>query len=420
MKLSRFSTDTTGGRKRVSATVTWEDCDRPPCEIYFETDSRFAESLWCNPHAFLVGCVIPAFVQGEARVLVEEAICPELREGLTTALMWLRHWFYLPERKLPTIDAKVRASALRRAATARAGLFFSGEVDSLATLRWNRLRIPREHPASIKDGVLIFGLHNEDAQMRRDIEAQLSVIADEAGIVLVPIATNLVQSLGEGVNWEKEWQGSVLAATAHALAGGLTEASIGASHFLPDVVPNGSHPVLDPNYSSCALRIRHEGITLSRFAKTKLVAEWDTALQNLWVCNQIPLGTKPSRDTLNCGKCEKCVRTMLALLLVGVLHKTRAFPDKDVSIDTLRAVGHHDVLGDVYMHYDELVPLLREKGRTDLISVVKELARKSRKAQHAEAWKWRARDLDRKYLGSGLTKLKRMLQTGRAIPAQGM
>ncbi len=33
---------------------------------------------------------------------------------------------------------------------------------------------------------------------------------------------------------------------------------------------------------------------------------------------------------LNCGKCEKCVRTMLALLALGVLHRSHAFPVNDV------------------------------------------------------------------------------------------
>jgi hypothetical protein len=37
------------------------------------------------------------------------------------------------------------------------------------------------------------------------------------------------------------------------------------------------------------------------------------------------------QDMLNCGKCEKCVRTMLGLLAVGAMDKTDAFPVKDVS-----------------------------------------------------------------------------------------
>jgi hypothetical protein len=419
MKIGKFVVDRMGDRKRVSAAVTWEDCDRPPCEIYFETDYRFAESLWCNPHAFVVGCVIPAFVLGEARVLVEEAICPELREGLTTALMWLRHWFYPSDRKLPRIEAKVEASARQRATAARAGLLFSGGVDSLSVLRWNRLHVPLEHPASIKDGVLIFGLQGEDAQMRREIEAQLSVVAEEAGIVLVPIATNLVQSLGDVVPWEERWEASVLASVAHTLAGRLTQVSIASTHDIRNMFPLGTHPVLDPNFGSSDLRIRHEGIMLSRLAKTKLIAEWETALQNLRVCNVVPFAKKTSQGTLNCGKCEKCLRTKLAMLVLGVLHRTRVFPEKEVSAEMLRALRFRDI-GHVADFYGELIPFLQDQGRTELISAVRGLLKKGRRARVVEKLKSRMKDLDRHYLGAALTTLRRKLQPEIVVPSQGM
>ena len=407
MKIERFSTDTAGGQKRISATVTWEDCEQPPCEIYFETDSRFAESLWCNPDAFLVGCVIPAFAQGESRILVEEPICPELREGLMTALMWLRHWYYSPDRKLPTIEAKVRASASQRTTAARAGLLFSGGVDSLATLRWNRLRIPREHPASIKDGVLIFGLQGEDAQMRREIETQLSVIAEDAKVTLVPIATNLVKNLRGMAPWEDQWEAGALAAVAHTLAGRLTHLGVGPTHDISTMMPLGSHPVLDPNYSSRDLRIRHEGIILSRFAKTKLVSEWDTALQNLRVCNKIPFGKRTEQGTLNCGQCEKCVRTMLGLVALGALDRTRAFPSKQVSADLVRSIPGFDRMIR-YRFYIDLIGPLKEKGREDLVREIEDLMKRGRPRQVAKLLEKKLVEVDQHYLNGWLGKVKRL------------
>src|SRR5690606_28784571 len=79
-------------RARVTATVTWEDCDRPPHEMYFETDEQFATALSFNPNAFLTACVLPAMRHGEERVLVEGQVCPELLDGLTTAMAWIRYW----------------------------------------------------------------------------------------------------------------------------------------------------------------------------------------------------------------------------------------------------------------------------------------------------------------------------------------
>ena len=410
MKIGEFSTDTTGERKRVAATVTWEDCDQPPCEIYFETDGRFAESLWCNPDAFLVGCVIPAFVRGEARVLVEEAICPEVRDGLMTALMWLRRWYYPPDRKLLTIDANVHASASKRATGARAGVLFSGGVDSLGVLRWNRLQVPLGHPASIKDGVLIVGLHDEDARMRREVEGQLSLIAEDAGVTLVPIATNLVKSLGGMVHWEDQWEGAALAAVAHTLAGRLTQLSVASTHDIPTMMPLGSHPVLDPNYSSRELQIRHEGIILSRLAKTKLIAEWDTALQNLRVCNLVPLGKKTGQGTLNCGSCEKCIRTMLALVALGALERTRAFPCTDVSADLVRTISHFDRMIR-YRFYIELLGPLKERGREDLVRAIEELIRRSRPTEVVDIVRGKLVEVDQCYLNGWFRRVKRLARS---------
>jgi hypothetical protein len=407
MKIERFLTDTTADRKRVSATVTWEDCDQPPCEIYFETDSRFGESLWCNPDAFLVGCVIPAFALGEARVLVEEAICPELRDGLMTALMWLRRWYYPRDHKLPRIDAKIQASVPRRTMAVRTGLLFSGGIDSLSVLRWNRIHIPREHPASIQDGVLIFGIQNEDAQMRKDIEAQLSFIAEDAAVTLIPTSTNLIKVFNEVVHWEYQWEASALAAVAHTLAGRLSHLTIASTNDIGTMIPLGSHPVLDPYYSSRDLCIRHEGITLSRFAKTKLVAEWDTALQNLRVCNKIPYGQKTHQGTLNCGKCEKCIRTMLGLVALGALDRTRAFPCTEVSADLVRTIPYFSPLIR-YRFYLDMVEPLRQKGREDLARAIEDLIRRSRPMEVVDILKGKLVEVDRRYLNGWLGKAKRL------------
>jgi hypothetical protein len=94
---------------------------------------------------------------------------------------------------------------------------------------------------------------------------------------------------------------------------------IASSYDIPHLHPCGSHPLLDPEYSSYGMRIRHRDYEMSRLEKIKIVSQWDIAFQNFRVC----LANVP--DRLNCGKCEKCVRTMTELTALGLLHKTRAF-----------------------------------------------------------------------------------------------
>lgn len=53
-----------------------------------------------------------AMRHGEERVSINAEICPELRNGLITAMSLIRHWYewYGPDRNLVQIEAKTRSS----------------------------------------------------------------------------------------------------------------------------------------------------------------------------------------------------------------------------------------------------------------------------------------------------------------------
>jgi hypothetical protein len=405
MRIEDLRSERKGDRARVAATVTWEDCDRPTYELHFETDEAFAEDLSCNPHAFLMGCIVPAMHYGEERVFVDGEICPELRVGLITAMSWLRHWYYDPDHPLVRIEARTRSDVPTPRTPGRAGFFFSGGIDSFATLRTNRLGFPLEHPWSIRDGLLVYGLELDDPEAFQHVLDSLSGVAREAGITLVPVYTNVYLNYRQedAENhfdfWTDEFEAAAFSAIAHAFSGRLTVVSLASSFDIPHLHPHGSHPLLDPNYSSSDLRIRHDGIVLSRFAKTKLVAEWDVALQDLRVCNQY---RQYRAGMLNCGECEKCVRTMLALLALGVLDQTHAFSRQDVSGERLRSVNRTTV-----SFYEELIIPLAERGRHDLVRAIEqELAIYRGREPGLKA---KIKRFDRKYLDG---RLKRLISAG--------
>ena len=112
--------------------------------------------------------------------------------------------------------------------------------------------------------------------------------------------------------------------------------------------------MLDPLYSSTDLRIRHEGFLHTRLSKAKLLADWDVALQNLRVCNKFKL----YRDgVLNCCSCEKCIRTMMELMVLGVLDKSGAFASKEISAELV--MKKVTVKGDyTNLSYKELIAAL--------------------------------------------------------------
>jgi len=117
------------------------------------------------------------------------------------------------------------------------------------------------------------------------------------------------------------------------------------------------------------VRLRHRDYEMSRLEKIKIVSQWDVAFQNFRVC----LANVP--DRLNCGKCEKCVRTMTELTALGVLHKTRAFVEDVV---TPEDIEQFDITIRVRPpFYRPMVPLLRQQGRDDLADTIERLLDKT-------------------------------------------
>lgn len=412
MKIENLRTEKKGNRPRVAASITWEDCDRPALDMYFETEEAFEEGLTCDPHAFLVGCVLPAMHHGEKRVRIDADICPELRENLNTAMHWIRHWYYGPDRELVTIEAGIRRGLPHERTTGRTGFFFSGGIDCLAALRANRLNYPKEHPGYIRDGLLIYGQNIESDSRPETFAkacAEFAELVAESGIVLVPVYSN-IRLLDDSKEMFSINHGAILGAVAHAFSRRLTSVCVSASDSIPGlrfvrspiVKPHGSHPLLDPCFGSSDMRIRHDGITMTRLDKTRLIAEWDTALRNIKVCG-------PNWPGRNCGQCEKCIRTMLELLAVGVLDRSKAFPAGAITEELVARVhikksAFGYTIDDDYL---ELIEPLKRVGRPDLAHAVGQVVRRAGQKKRGLATK--LRELDRKYLAGTLAKTKKLV-----------
>lgn len=357
-----------GKHTRAEAQVTWEVADQPSQTVYIETENAFAGDIMCHPHAFLTGCFIPAMHRGEKRVVVEGDICPTLSEGLQTAMAILADWSGGSLAPL-SIEAGTMAADRYRGKLRRTALFMSGGIDSLCALRLNRQRYPQSHPGAIKDCLLVHGFDIGGVVERgmkyhvfeRAKQAMAAVAAD-TDVTLIPVYTNIRHLCDDRDLWLTKFFGAVLAAVAHAFDSRINLACIGSSYDLPNLAPCGSHPLLDPEYSSYDLKIRHRDVELSRIAKIRAIADWDIALNNLRVC------LANVADRLNCGRCEKCVRTMLGLEAVGVLEKITAFAEKQLAPELLDAfsitIRHREHF------YQELLEPLKARGREDLAAVI--------------------------------------------------
>ena len=85
-----------------------------------------------------------------------------------------------------------------------------------------------------------------------------------------------------------------------------------------NLIPWGSHPDLDPLWSTERTFLRVDGAEVTRTEKVTAIAASPIAPSRLKVCWRADIEA-------NCGRCEKCVRTQCALAIAGALERAPVF-----------------------------------------------------------------------------------------------
>jgi hypothetical protein len=216
--------------------------------------------------------------------------------------------------KRSTVPLEFEIASESKTATASKGvsLFFSGGVDSFYSLI--------KHRDEVDHLVLVHGfdIPLTDAKIFALAEERAHDAARIFGKRLVVARTNLhFEQPKIPIGWHL-YHGPALAAVAHALAPHHSKVFIASSYSYADLHPWGSHPLLDPLWSSDEVELVHDGC-VTRMEKLRLLIQYPDVLSRLRVCWQ-------NQSESNCGLCEKCVRTMLGLRALGV-ERCAAFPD---------------------------------------------------------------------------------------------
>jgi len=407
MRIEDLRKESEGDRSRVCAKIVWEDADRPGRDLFFETTAPFADALTLNPNAFLLSCILPAMANGEKRIRVDGRLCPELKDNLMVATGWVRHWYGPPRRPI-AIESTRGDDHCRPAMPPRAASFLSGGIDSLATLWENRMNFTPDHPRWIKDCLVLHGFDigvrenggKEYPLFDRTVQ-HLTSVANQAGVALIPVYTNARFVDDDRRRFNLEYHGAVLAAAGHAFSRRLTSVAISSSASYENAHPWGSDPRLDTHYSSTGLQVLHTGFQHSRLEKVKIVAQWPAGLANVRVCIRNPV------DRVNCGRCQKCIRTMLELYAIGKLPEAATFPGSDIRVEQVRRLRWGFFR--FHTHYlVELYPYLRKMGRDDLVRMI-EKRRRQYTLFYAGAERLGlvelAKNIDRRYFNSAITGL---------------
>lgn len=348
------------GGVRVNARFSFER-RKESLSYWFEFPESCAPTLSraADPWAVL-GLPLALYFQEPLRL--ERPLDPVLRANLEQLqAIWCR-WY----KELRPVEIDAPAAAERTPA----GLVvscMSGGVDSLHTyLRHTSTPVEGSGSAPV-DAFLSVGGFNVPNELLGKWMPFAQTISDTLGRPSLLVATNLrfgVQELQTpfSINrWSDDLtHGASLAAIAH-LAGNVRELIVPASRHASMLAPWGSHPETDPLLSSSALRIVHDGAEKTRMERIARIVEDEAAMRVLQVCFNRPAGG-------NCGRCEKCQRTMLLIDLLGARARAVSFDWSGYTPAALRRIWIKDKTGDAF--YAGMADEARRLGREDLAGYI--------------------------------------------------
>lgn len=360
------------GQYRVEADVELES--RPLRDtLFFSVPSDQAHWIRPEPNAFMVGTAMAALWSGETRMEIEGGIDPQLSSRLGMGMRLMAHWQKSPHRAVK-IHAPAAPHPLPDLATSTTALFLSGGVDSLAALYWNVSRYARGDPRRVGLAFFVHGLDVGDPNKQDRLDVwelgirNLTGLCQELGVELVAVKINL-RNLAKNWRFYANWQfASLLAAVAHAASSRVHRCIIAPDHVVECIPhPHGSHPWLNSYFGADFLEVTSGDMEqFSRLEKVRVLAQKPETLNALRVCwdaAAIPAGH------LNCGRCAKCVRTMLEFMVCDQLQQTDAFPVDEVTAAMLESTH---IRSHVEVEYvAELVSPLEEMGRRDLADILK-------------------------------------------------
>lgn len=300
-------------RCRLEATVRYDDGATEG--IWFEYPESFLPGLNRSADPWVVALAPLAAAIGEP-LHVPVPVDARLLQGVHQAAEVWRGWF--PE--LAPLELHVPFEDRRPPGEERpTGSLFSCGVDSWYTALMNPAEAAAGKTPRIDTLVLVRGadIPLREAEAFRMVRAAVERAARHLGHDTACIATNLRETRWSRTNWALLSHGAFFLALAHG-AGRLRQLMVPSSVNYASG-PWGSHPLTDPLLSSSAMRVIYHAAEQYRFQKMEVIARSQAALNDLRVCWR-------SGTERNCGRCGKCLRTMIPLELYGTLDRCPAFP----------------------------------------------------------------------------------------------
>jgi hypothetical protein len=317
-------------------------CEVDGDPLWFETRDGDLAPTW---EAIGAALLLPALLQHRPLHL-DGHVCGRWLGNSALLLRTVSGWWDVPQvapgvRSVEPAPRPVgrTAAARRRRRTAQC---FTCGVDSFHTAI--RMRPPPE--------VLVTAIGYDvplgEAARAADLERRVRAVGASLGREVVIIRSNLREHPSFGnVGWPLV-HGGALAALGHLLGHRIGRLIIPASFATSNDKPWGSHWRIDHRWSSGRVTIGQFGERTSRLDRVDRIVGEPLALEHLLVCYQ------RSTPTGNCGRCPKCLSTMVMLAAAGARDACATFPPLPRADDVEAAAG--------WRHRASLDELMRRDG----------------------------------------------------------
>ena len=214
--------------------------------------------------------------------------------------------------------------------SARTAMLFSGGLDSVVTYALHA----DEHPLLITVGSTAENLETDETweAMRSDVEA-FARVSNTSNLIVLSNLRRMFNARALDTHFRHaftNWWGGIqhgfgMTGLAAPLSNAVGFSRLYIASTLSRTVshPWGSDPLIDDEIAWSYLRVRHDAYDLNRHQKIAVFAKYREQLGAdlpLRVCDHAHGSVR------NCGRCEKCCRTMTGLVLHGVDPTGVGFP----------------------------------------------------------------------------------------------
>ncbi len=197
---------------------------------------------------------------------------------------------------------------------------FSGGVDSFYTV-WTHIPQNEKYSGNALTHAIFvqgFDIGLQDTRSFEICTNAYRAMLREYGVELLTASTN-VRAFDRHTNWSANYKPALMG-LAHLLGRGLRQFYIPAEYSYDESEMGIASALQFALLSSESLAILNDGSRLNKFERIVAIAHVPATYNTLRVCYVHPDGL------MNCGKCGKCVNTMTALEIAGVLQHYTTFP----------------------------------------------------------------------------------------------